>query len=210
MKRIQLRSLGLTAAALALMLGTAACGSDDEAAGSGSAEPETSMSETPQAAMDEPFGAACDQVPADGAGSFQGMSSAPVATAASNNPVLSTLVKAVTAAELVDTLNSAPEITVFAPANPAFEAIPAKDLNALLADKAKLTEVLTHHVVEGKLGPDEVAGTHETLNGDTITVEGSGEEFTVGTEGANVVCGNVSTANATVYIVDGVLMPQQM
>ena len=168
------------------------------------------MSETPQAAMDEPFGAACDQVPADGAGSFQGMSSAPVATAASNNPVLSTLVKAVTAAELVDTLNSAPEITVFAPANPAFEAIPAKDLNALLADKAKLTEVLTHHVVEGKLGPDEVAGTHETLNGDTITVEGSGEEFTVGTEGANVVCGNVSTANATVYIVDGVLMPQQM
>ena len=70
MKRIQLRSLGLTAAALALMLGTAACGSDDEAAGSGSAGPETSMSETPQAAMDEPFGAACDQVPADGAGSY--------------------------------------------------------------------------------------------------------------------------------------------
>ncbi|HET7350433.1 MAG TPA: fasciclin domain-containing protein [Marmoricola sp.] len=212
MKRTKLRSLGLAAAALTLTLSTAACGSDEESSGSSAPQAETSATEEPseQAMTDEPFGAACDSVPADGAGSFQGMSTAPVATAASNNPVLSTLVKAVTAAELVDTLNSAPEITVFAPANPAFEAIPPKDLNALLADKPGLTKVLTHHVVEGKLSPEDVAGTHQTLNGDEVTVEGSGEDFTVGADGAKVICGNVQTANATVYIVDGVLMPQQM
>ena len=133
------------------------------------------------------------------------MSTAPVATAASANPVLKTLVTAVGEADLVDTLNSAPEITVFAPANPAFDAIPKKDLNALLADKPALTKVLTHHVVEGKIAPEDVAGTHKTLAGDEITVEGSGEEFTVGD--ASVICGNVQTANATVYVIDGVLMP---
>ena len=61
------------------------------------------------------FGAACSAVPADGAGSFDGMAADPVATAASNNPVLSTLVTAVTEADLVDTLNGAEDITVFAP-----------------------------------------------------------------------------------------------
>lgn len=208
MKRTKLRSLGLAAATLTLTLSAAACGADEESSAAAAPDAETSASE--EAMTDEPFGAACDQVPADGAGSFQGMSTAPVATAASNNPVLSTLVKAVTAAELVDTLNSAPEVTVFAPANPAFEAIPPKDLNALLADKPGLTNVLTHHVVEGKLSPEDVAGTHKTLNGDEVTVEGSGEDFTVGQDGAKVVCGNVETANATVYIIDGVLMPQQM
>ena len=157
------------------------------------------------ASSNEPFGAGCSAVPADGEGSFTGMTDDPVATAASNNPALSTLVKAVTAANLGDTLNTTPDITVLAPANPAFDGVPADALNALLADTAQLTKVLTHHVVEGKLSPEDVAGTHMTLAGDEITVEGSGEEFTVGD--ANVICGNVKTANATVYVIDGVLMP---
>ena len=127
-------------------------------------------------AADGTFGPACSAIPKSGAGSFQGMSTAPVATAASANPVLKTLVAAVTAAGLVDTLNSAPELTVFAPANDAFAAIPKKDLNALLADKPALTKVLTHHVVEGKIAPEDLAGTHKTLAGDEITVEGSGED----------------------------------
>ena len=71
--------------------------------------------------------------------------------------------------------------------------------------KGLLTTVLTHHVVEGRLTPEDLAGTHETLAGDKITVEGSGEDFTVGE--ASVVCGDVQTANATVYIIDGVLLP---
>ena len=107
------------------------------------------------------------------------MADDPVATAASNNPLLTTLVAAVTEAGLVDTLNSAEGITVFAPTDDAFAKIPKKDLNALLADKKALTTVLTHHVVAGQLSPEDVAGEHETLAGDMITVEGSGEDFTV-------------------------------
>lgn len=167
-------------------------------------------SKAPAASMaaSAPFGMACSAVPATGAGSFQGMATAPVATAASNNPVLSTLVTAVGAAGLGDTLNSAQDITVFAPTNDAFTALPKATLDAAMKDpKGLLTTVLTYHVVAGRLSPDQLAGTHKTLQGGTITIAGSGENFTVnGT--AKVVCGNVQTANATVYIIDSVLLPK--
>nr|WP_223297604.1 fasciclin domain-containing protein [Catenulispora acidiphila] len=133
------------------------------------------------------------------------MATDPVATAASHNPVLSTLVTAVGAAGLGDTLNSAQNITVFAPANDAFTKIPAATLKSVLADKAQLTKILTYHVVSGKLTPTQLAGTHTTLEGGTLTVTGSGQSFQV--NGANVICGNVQTANATVYIIDTVLTP---
>jgi len=136
-----------------------------------------------------------------------------VATAAGNNPALSTLVGAVTAANLGDSLNSAQDVTVLAPANPAFEAVPADALNALLADPPQLTAVLTHHVIQGRLAPDELAGTHTTLNNDEVTIEGSGQDFSIAADGtvvgtkASVICGNVQTGNATVYIIDQVLEP---
>jgi uncharacterized surface protein with fasciclin (FAS1) repeats len=141
------------------------------------------------------------------------MTDDPVATAASNNPALSTLVQAVTAANLVDSFNSQQDVTVLAPANPAFEAIPADAMQALLADNAQLTAVLTHHVIAGRLAPEQLAGTHTTLNNDEVTIEGAGEMFTIAGEGtvtsteATVICGNVQTANATVYIIDQVLAP---
>ena len=100
-----------------------------------------------------------------------------------NNPALSTLVAAVTAANLGDTLNSQQDITVLAPANPAFEAVPAEALNALLADNAQLTAVLTHHVIPGRLTPEQLAGTHTTLNNDEVTIEGEGEDFSIAVEG---------------------------
>ncbi len=208
-----LRRTSLAAMALTVSFGLAACGSDDEASSSSSSEstsestPSEESSPTEEAAAEGEFGAACADVPADGPGSFQGMSTEPVATAASANPVLSTLVTAVGEAGLVDTLNTTEDITVFAPANAAFEAVGEEAVNGLLADKEALTNVLTYHVVPGKLAPEDLAGTHETLQGEDVTVEGSGEEFTVGDADANVVCGNVQTANATVYIIDGVLMP---
>jgi uncharacterized surface protein with fasciclin (FAS1) repeats len=211
----------LLGAVAVLTIGLSACGSDDTA--DASAAPDTSGTSSSSAGMtdssampaaDEPFGAGCSAVPADGEGSFAGMTDDPVATAASNNPALSTLVSAVQAAGLADSLNSADDITVLAPANPAFEAVPADALNALLADQAQLTAVLTHHVIEGRLTPDELAGTHTTLNGDEVTIEGSGEDFTIAGTGtvlqamdASVICGNVQTANATVYIIDQVLAP---
>lgn len=159
-------------------------------------------------ASDE-FGAGCAAVPTDASnpGSFAAMAKVPVATAASGNPVLSTLVTAVKKANLVDSLNSAQGITVFAPANSAFEKIPSNTLNGVLADNDQLTKVLTYHVVPGRLSPDQLAGTHKTLEGQDLTVAGSGTAFTVNGN-SSVVCGNVQTENATVYIVDAVLMPQ--
>jgi uncharacterized surface protein with fasciclin (FAS1) repeats len=159
------------------------------------------------AMTDQPFGSACASVPTTGAGSFSGMATAPVATAASNNPALKTLVSAVTAAGLGDTLNTAKDITVFAPVDSAFAAMDQATLTSAMADpKGLLTKVLTYHVVQGRLTPAMLAGTHTTLEGGTLTVAGSGQDFTVNGK-AKVVCGNVQTANATVYIIDGVLLP---
>ncbi|NYI81035.1 fasciclin domain-containing protein [Nocardioides panzhihuensis] len=215
MKLNTITRTGGVAASLALVLGLglSACGSDDSGSdsksGSGSSDSSESMPEETEAAEAgaQTFGEGCKLIPADGEGSFNGMATAPVASAASANPLLKTLVTAVGEAELVDTLNGADALTVFAPTDDAFAKIPKADLDAVLADKALLTKVLTHHVVAGQLSPDEVAGEHETLAGDMITVEGADEEFTVGKENAKVLCGNIPTANATVYVVDTVLMP---
>lgn len=155
----------------------------------------------------EAFGPACASVPAEGAGSLEGMAKDPVATAASNNPELSTLVSAVEKAGLVDTLNNAENITVFAPTNDAFEKIPKADLDALLNDKEELTKVLTYHVVGEKLTTKQLEdGTYKTLQGSDLTVKGSGSDFTVN-DSSKIVCGNVPTANATVNLIDTVLMP---
>ncbi len=198
--------------AMVLSLSLAACGGEEEPA---PAAEDTTTETTPAPAEEEEmmdagaetFGPGCALIPADGAGSFNGMATEPVATAASANPLLKTLVTAVGVAGLGDTLNSAEAITVFAPTDDAFAKIPAADLEAVLADKQLLTTILTHHVVAGKLSPDMLAGKLETLAGDTIRVKGSGEEFTVGKENAAVLCGNIPTANATVYVIDTVLMP---
>jgi uncharacterized surface protein with fasciclin (FAS1) repeats len=154
------------------------------------------------------FGPACASVPKSGAGSFTGMSTAPVATAASANPVLSTLVAAVKAAGLVDTLNSASNITVFAPDNAAFAKIPAATLKSVLANKAELTKILTYHVAAGRYPPDQLASGKaiKTLEGGTVMPSKMGSTYEV--NNAHVVCGNVQTANATVYIIDTVLMPK--
>ena len=204
--------LTISALALALPLSLAACGSDSEPTGASSdtmtssAAPSASPSESMTEMTAQAFGPGCAAVPPDGAGSFAGMAADPVATAASNNPGLSTLVTAVGEAGLGETLNTAKDITVFAPTNDAFSALDKATLDKAMADpKGLLTTVLTNHVVEGRLSPDMVAGEHTTLAGTTITVEGSGEDFTVGK--AAVVCGDVQTDNATVYIIDGVLLP---
>ncbi len=211
-----MRSTRMTIAALALALplSLAACGSDSEAPAASSDTTTSSSAPAPteseSAATDTvsaPFGPGCAAVPTDGKGSFDGMSSDPVATAASNNPLLSTLVTAVGEAGLGETLNTTQDITVFAPTNDAFAAMDKATLDKAMADpKGLLTTVLTGHVIAGRLAPDQLAGDHETLAGNTVTVDGSGEDFSVGD--AKVICGNVQTANATVYILDGVLLPK--
>jgi len=203
------RGAGLATLALALSVSLAACGSDDDSS-SGS-----SGSDDKESAEAQTFGDGCAQVPTDGAGSFDGMVNDPVATAASNNPLLTTLVSAVGAVDgLGDTLNGAEALTVFAPFNGAFEEIAPADLNALveggMADgqDSTLYKILAHHVVGANNDTDAVVGSQETLAGDELTIEGapeSGMTVSDGTVTANVICGNVPTANATVYVIDKVL-----
>ena len=148
------------------------------------------------------------QVPT-GPGSVTGMAQDPVAVAASNNPLLTTLTAAVSGklnpnVNLVDTLNGG-EFTVFAPTDAAFAKIDAATIDKLKTDTALLTKILTYHVVPGQASPEQVVGTHKTVQGANVTVSGGGNDLKV--NNASVVCGGVQTANATVYMIDTVLMP---
>jgi uncharacterized surface protein with fasciclin (FAS1) repeats len=225
--RTRTRTAAAGFATLAL-LGLAACSSDSGSdSGSESTSEETMTEESPMAS-EEPsdemgedmsadpaanlVGPGCEdyaaQVP-DGAGSITGMSTDPVAVAASNNPMLTTLTKAVSGelnpdVNLVDTLNG-DEFTVFAPVDDAFGKVDQETLDTLSTDADLLTTVLTYHVVPGQILPEDIAGEHETVQGDTVEVTGEGDEMKV--NDATVVCGGVMTQNATVYLVDSVLMP---
>jgi uncharacterized surface protein with fasciclin (FAS1) repeats len=210
------------AAASALAL-TAACGAEDTSAGGESTANETTEStpmeeESSGGEMDPAanlVGPGCEdyaeQVPS-GAGSVQGMAEDPVAVAASNNPLLTTLVDAVSGnlnpkVNLVDTLNG-DEFTVFAPVDDAFAQLPKSAVNSLAKPKNadQLSSVLTYHVVPGQIEPSNIAGEQTTVQGETVEVSGSGDGLKV--NDANVICGGVQTANATVYLIDSVLMPQ--
>jgi uncharacterized surface protein with fasciclin (FAS1) repeats len=162
------------------------------------------------------FGPACSQVPTQGPGSAQGMVNDPVATAASHNPLLTTLTKAVTAANLADTLNSAPALTVFAPADPAFTTLDAqhpgiiKQLTTapdVASPNSQLAKILTYHVVGQRYDAAGIvqAGTLTSLEGAKLTIGGTAPAPTV--NGAPVLCGNIPTKNATVFVIGQVLSP---
>ena len=213
--------VSLISLAVGLSIVGAACGSSTKSAttvapaATTAAAPATTANATATtaaamaSAMMKPMGAACSAVPATGSGSFDGMAKDPAATAASNNPLLSTLVAAVKAAGLVDTLNGPGPFTIFAPVNDAFAKIPKADLDKLLADpKGDLTKILTLHVVSGKMDADALvkAGTVKSLNGADLKIAKDGDMIKInGT--ASVICGNVTTGNAIVHIIDNVLTP---
>ena len=203
----------LAAAALALTACSSGAGtsSSDTSAPMKSSTPSASSSMDPAADLVGPGCAAyAKQVPS-GSGSVAGMAEDPVATAASNNPLLTTLVAAVSGklnpkVNLVDTLNGG-EFTVFAPVDDAFKKIDPATIDTLKTDAgaATLTSILTYHVVPGQISPKDIDGTHKTVEGSDLTVSGSGDSLKV--NDANVICGGVHTANATVYLIDSVLMP---
>ncbi|MFF0269807.1 fasciclin domain-containing protein [Kribbella sp. NPDC004536] len=214
------KQLGLAATALTLVLTASACGGSDDKSSStpststSSSAPADTPSMTPSASdasggMVGPGCAAYAKANPSGAGSIDGMAAAPVATAASGNPLLKTLVAAVSGklnpkVDLVSTLNGG-QFTVFAPVDTAFAKIPAATINTLKTNDALLTKILTYHVVAGQLDPSAVVGKHPTVEKQDVTVTGSGDALKV--NGANVICGGVKTANATVYLIDSVLMP---
>jgi uncharacterized surface protein with fasciclin (FAS1) repeats len=224
MHRKQLAAAGLTAVAI---LGVSACSSDtaSDTASSGSSSASSTSSSAMSSSSAAPSSSAMADPAADlvgtgcagygeanptGPGSIVGMSTEPVATAASGNPELSTLVTALSGklnpnVNLVETLNSNPALTVFAPTNAAFAKIDAATMEKLKTDSDLLSSILTYHVVEGQATPAKVVGDHKTLQGGNVTVTGEGE--TIKVNDAGLVCGGVKTANATVYMIDTVLMP---
>lgn len=196
MKRI--KTTAVTAAAMAAIGVTAMLAGS---AGTASADPTMGL-----------VGPGCpgyaQQVPT-GPGSVTGMAQDPVAVAASNNPLLTTLTAALSGklnanVNLVDTLDGG-QFTVFAPVDSAFAKVPPATIDSLKTDAPTLTSILTYHVVPGQLSPNNVAGTHPTVQGAPLTVTGSGNTLKV--NGASVICGGVRTANATVYMIDTVMMP---
>ncbi|MFE3289175.1 fasciclin domain-containing protein [Rhodococcus sp. NPDC059234] len=220
MKSIQHKAVAAAGMAAVAVLGLAACSGDDSAPSMSS--PAVSQ-DTPSAMsaktgqMDpaaDLVGPGCKDYAArvpTGPGSVTGMAQDPVAVAAANNPLLTTLVSAVSGklnpnVNLVDTLDGG-EFTVFAPVDSAFVKIDPATIDSLRTDSATLTKILTYHVVPGQIGPNSIDGQHKTVEGGTVTVTGSGDSLDV--NGAAVICGGVHTANATVYLVDSVLMPAQ-
>ena len=207
----------LLAAATALALPLAGCGSDgpaDDVAAASSAPTTTSAPQATPPAPTGPFGPGCAALPPEGPGSPAALAAAPAATAMSTIPGLANTMVTVHAATLAASLDATPDLTVLAPVNEAFAAVPPATLDPLLADTPRLTSLLTHHVIAGRLGPGELAGTHTTLDGGQVTIDGAGEVFTIsadqtllGTADATVLCGNLPTLNATVYVVDQVLTP---
>ena len=225
MKTLKTRT-GLVALAIALPLSLAACGSssDNTSAGAGNTPAATSSdSMTSSAPMDTPsdtmtssesmdassavFGAGCAAVPKDGAGSFNGMATEPVADRRERQPAA---------------LDARHRRQAGRPRR--HPQLGSRD-HRVRAGQRRLRQDPGRRPQEGprrqadphedpheprrgrQARPDQLAGDHKTLAGTTITVKGSGEDFTVGKMDAKVICGNVPTANATVYIIDGVLMP---
>jgi uncharacterized surface protein with fasciclin (FAS1) repeats len=217
MKDHQRKTLAVGLAAIAAV-GFSACSSNKSESGSQtSANPAMStVAPGTTSAMAGPaadlIGSGCADYAAmhpSGPASVAGMAQDPVATAASNNPMLSTLTAALSGklnpgVNLVDTLNSG-QYTVFAPTNAAFDKLPASTIDELKTNADMLKNILTFHVVQGQESPSKVDGAHKTLQGADVNVTGQGNGLKV--NDAGLVCGGVHTANATVYMIDTVLTP---
>ena len=180
--------------ASAVMLGLAACNSGTETKAPAT---EVAATETPAAA-------------------------GTIVSVAQGNTDLSTLVSAVTAAELVDTLNGPGPFTVFAPNNAAFAKIPAKTLTSLLepAQKAALTGILTYHVVSGRVDAAALTQQIQAGGGSAVlkTVQGGTLKASIGADGSvtltdakggtsKVIAADVSASNGVVHVIDTVVMP---
>ena len=222
---------GVIAVAAAVSLLAAACGDDEpdatattEAAAAATdapMAPETTMAEdmadtTMGGAMASSEACDTDAIVAlvqggESEGTLEGMTDDPVATAASNNPVLTTLVTAVGAAGLGDTLNGAEALTVFAPTDCAFAELDPATLQAALDDPSGLlTQVLGFHVIAGqRLSSEDLAGVTEleTFTGAMLPIEVDGDTISVGGGQATVLVPDIQTANATVFLIDSVMLP---
>ncbi|MEN4398126.1 fasciclin domain-containing protein [Mycolicibacterium senegalense] len=210
---LQYKTAAVAGMAAAALFALPACSNDTARSAPGTpavtSAPAATMAGDPASDLVGPGCTAYAQKVPSGPGSVVGMAQDPVTVAASNNPLLSTLTAALSGklnpnVNLVDTLNGG-EFTVFAPTDDAFAKIDPATIEVLKTDSAMLTKILTYHVVAGQASPAKVVGTHPTVQGASVTVTGSGDALKV--NDASVACGGVHTANATVYLIDTVLMP---
>jgi uncharacterized surface protein with fasciclin (FAS1) repeats len=206
-------AIAVTAAACASATSSSSTSSPAAAASatSSSAASATSAGATasPSESMNEAaatIGNDCGMIPASGMGSMHGMSMDPVVVAASHNPLTTTLAAEIKKADLTSALDSAKGITVFAPDNQAFAKLSAHDMS-MMSGMAELAKILKYHVVSGTVTPAELAHgmTLTSLEGSPLETAKMGSVYEV--NNAAVTCGNLHTANATVYIINTVLMP---
>jgi uncharacterized surface protein with fasciclin (FAS1) repeats len=213
------RLIGVATVALGVGLAAAACSSSGTSASAAAHThtPHPTATPTHMAASGSPasaanataatIGAGCARLPSSGMGSAHGMASEPVATAISHNPQLTDFSKAITAAGLTKTLDSAKTITVFAPDNAALAALGSGNVKTLMGNKADLTKVIQYHVATTSVTPADLAAAKPltTQLGLPVHPAKSGDKYKV--NNAEVVCGNISTSNAMLYIVSKVLIP---
>ena len=176
------RILRALAAAAALTFVVSACSSDDKDSGS-SSDTKPTTTTTAMASSDT------------------------IVDVASSNPDFSTLVSAVTKADLASTLSGTGPFTVFAPTNAAFEKVPADQLNALLADKAQLTKVLTYHVVPGKVLAADLQPTQmvKTVEGQDVDIQVADGKATI--NGCAITKTDIEASNGVIHVIDCVLTP---
>ncbi len=188
MRVMRRTAIAVVAVAAALTLSACSSSSDEATTESSAAVEESAMEETGEVVVEE-------------------ASVGTIVEVASANPDFSTLVAAVDAAGLVETLNGEGPFTVFAPTNAAFAALPAGVLDALLLPENKdtLVKILTYHVVPGTVLAADIA------DGDVATVEGQNVTLStangVTVNGANVVTADVLASNGVIHVIDAVLVP---
>lgn len=200
---------------LALALALVACSGDDDAdettatsadpAGPTSLPSVSETTTTPSTTTSGPSTSGCADLPA---GSLDAMADVSAATAIADNPLLSTLATAIEAAGLTESLDGGGPFTIFAPVDAAFGAFASEELAALLAEPATLTMVLSEHVIEGDAlsAADLVAGGTIETDAGPLTVTASGDDIIVGGTAA-VSCADIETSNATIHLIDTVLLP---
>jgi uncharacterized surface protein with fasciclin (FAS1) repeats len=206
------RALAIGSAVSALSLAAAACGVSGGSTASGPASHHPmhqAMSHHEAMTHAAPFGSDCSMIPAAGMGSLHAMAMDPVVTAAAHNPLLTTFAAEAKKAGLTAELNSARGITVFAPENSAFAKLHGSAMTMLQSPR-ELAAILKYHVVNGRVTPTELAAGKAvpTMQGEHVMLSKMGAVYEVNK--ADVICGNIATANATVYIINTVLTPMHM
>ncbi|MEU3020604.1 fasciclin domain-containing protein [Nocardiopsis sp. NPDC007018] len=201
-------AVATTAVALALALG--ACGSGGDTGDGAAREVVRESGEGGAAAggdTAEPFGPGCSDFPSRGAGSLDAMADQTFTTAIADSPVLGRLAEALERAGLGEDLDTAVGVTVFAPTNEAFDMYPDGEMDDLMRDRDGLAYLLNYHVVADAVGGADLgAGVFDSLSGGQVRTSGSTGEYVVD-DYAPVVCADVRTANATVHVVDMLLIP---